>query len=73
VTKLIECQDEEALEKVRLHLENQFDFTNLGLSSEHMWICVGRILKSRWGGLLRIHKLSMLSTTCWGCVCANVV
>ncbi len=58
---------------MRLDLENQFDFIDLGLSFEHMWICVGMILKSRWGELLRIHELNMLSTTCWGYVCANVV
>lgn len=73
MTKLIDYQGAKALEKVRLDLENQFEFIDLGLSFEHMWVYVGRILKLKWGELLRIHELNMLFITCWGCVCANVV
>jgi hypothetical protein len=59
VTKPIDYQLLEKLIDVKEKLENQFDYSQLGMNFGHMWMIVGRIVKTRWAKWLKIYNASM--------------
>jgi len=59
VTKPIDYQLLEKLIDVKEKLEKQFDYSQPGMNLEHMWVTIGRILKTRWAKWFKIYNASM--------------
>jgi hypothetical protein len=71
ITKSIDVQPIEKMEKMKGSLNWQSDYIDLGLSHDHMQFIARKILKTRQCEWLKIWKIGILFMLCLVCDCKD--